>query len=82
MLVRVRRPSGASSTSGRSPWCDTLSISAFRWESADALAIAAQALDTMGLQDMHSRDILTLSGGERRRLFPTAGGAWPTPSTN
>lgn len=43
-------------------------IGRFRWESAEDFAIAAVALDTMGLGEMHYRDILTLSGGERRRL--------------
>lgn len=43
-------------------------IGAFRWESAEDYAIAAQTLETMGLKDLHDRDILTLSGGERRRL--------------
>jgi iron complex transport system ATP-binding protein len=43
-------------------------IAPFSWESADDLAAARQALATMGLGEMHDRDILTLSGGERRRL--------------
>lgn len=43
-------------------------IGAFRWESADDRAIAMQALETMGLASLGGRDILTLSGGERRRL--------------
>lgn len=43
-------------------------IAPFSWESADDRAAARQALATMGLGDMHDRDILTLSGGERRRL--------------
>ena len=43
-------------------------IERFRWESAEDHAIAASALQTMGLGDMRERDILTLSGGERRRL--------------
>ena len=43
-------------------------IGALRWESAEDYAIAAQALDTMGLAKLHTRDVLTLSGGERRRL--------------
>ena len=38
------------------------------WESADDYAIATQALQTMGIDDLAGRDILTLSGGERRRL--------------
>ena len=43
-------------------------IAPFSWESADDHAAARQALATMGLAGMHDRDILTLSGGERRRL--------------
>lgn len=43
-------------------------IAPFSWESADDIAAARQALAIMGLADMHERDILTLSGGERRRL--------------
>jgi iron complex transport system ATP-binding protein len=43
-------------------------IGPFHWESTDDYAIAAHALDTMGLHELHERDILTLSGGERRRL--------------
>jgi len=43
-------------------------ISRFRWESAQDFAIANDALQTMGLDDLSTRDILTLSGGERRRL--------------
>jgi len=43
-------------------------IGRFRWESADDLDIAGRALDTMGIGDMRNRDVLTLSGGERRRL--------------
>jgi len=39
-----------------------------RWESAEDFAIAATALQTMGLDELAERDILTLSGGERRRL--------------
>ena len=38
------------------------------WESADDYAIAEDALGTVGLADLAGRDILTLSGGERRRL--------------
>lgn len=48
---------------GRHPHIDRL-----RWESAEDFAIATQALHTMGLADLAQRDILTLSGGERRRL--------------
>ncbi|MEJ2127536.1 MAG: ABC transporter ATP-binding protein [Woeseiaceae bacterium] len=43
-------------------------IGALRWESAHDYAIAAQALAAMGLEALHGRAILTLSGGERRRL--------------
>ena len=43
-------------------------IAPFSWESTDDLEAARQALATMGLGAMHDRDILTLSGGERRRL--------------
>lgn len=43
-------------------------IAKLRWESEDDRAIAAQALETMGLADLAARDVLTLSGGERRRL--------------
>ena len=43
-------------------------IAAFSWESADDVAAAEAALDAMGLHDLGQRDILTLSGGERRRL--------------
>jgi len=43
-------------------------IGRFHWESAEDYAIANNALQTMGLDSLTSRDILTLSGGERRRL--------------
>ena len=43
-------------------------ISRMRWESAKDFAIANEALRMMGLDDLAARDILTLSGGERRRL--------------
>jgi iron complex transport system ATP-binding protein len=43
-------------------------IGRFRWESAHDFAIANEALRSMGLDALSSRDILTLSGGERRRL--------------
>ena len=48
---------------GRHPHIDRL-----RWESADDHAIAAGALQMMGLSALAQRDVLTLSGGERRRL--------------
>jgi iron complex transport system ATP-binding protein len=48
---------------GRHPHIDR-----FRWESAHDHAIANDALSSMGLAGLPSRDILTLSGGERRRV--------------
>lgn len=43
-------------------------IGRFDWESADDFRIAQDALDSVGLNGFTSRDVLTLSGGERRRL--------------
>lgn len=43
-------------------------IGRFRWESPEDYAIANDALQMVGLDDLTQRDILTLSGGERRRL--------------
>lgn len=43
-------------------------IAPLSWESAEDYAIAESALRQMGLHDLRDRDILTLSGGERRRL--------------
>ncbi len=43
-------------------------IGALSWESREDYAAARAALQTMGLDDLEQRDILTLSGGERRRL--------------
>jgi iron complex transport system ATP-binding protein len=43
-------------------------ISNFKWESEDDYRITADALRAMGLEDLSARDVLTLSGGERRRL--------------
>lgn len=43
-------------------------IGRFSWESSEDYAIANSALEAMGLVDLSARDILTLSGGERRRL--------------
>jgi iron complex transport system ATP-binding protein len=43
-------------------------IGKLRWESSEDYAIANRALATMGLADLAQRDVLTLSGGERRRL--------------
>ncbi len=42
-------------------------IGRWRWESAEDIAIAEQALAAVGLADYGERDIFTLSGGERRR---------------
>ncbi len=43
-------------------------IGRFNWESAEDRAIANEALTDMGLDRLIDRDVLTLSGGERRRL--------------
>lgn len=48
---------------GRHPHIGRLS-----WESDDDVAVAKTALDSVGLSGFSARDILTLSGGERRRL--------------
>jgi iron complex transport system ATP-binding protein len=48
---------------GRHPHIGRLS-----WESVDDFAVASAALDSVGLTGLSARDILTLSGGERRRL--------------
>jgi len=48
---------------GRHPHIGRLS-----WESDDDFAVAHAALDSVGLNGFSARDILTLSGGERRRL--------------
>ncbi|MGA2190090.1 MAG: ABC transporter ATP-binding protein [Steroidobacteraceae bacterium] len=42
-------------------------IGHWQWESAADIAIAAQALASVGLAGYEDRDIFTLSGGERRR---------------
>ena len=42
-------------------------IARWQWESARDLAIASQALVAVGLAGYEERDVLTLSGGERRR---------------
>ncbi|MEP6883464.1 MAG: ABC transporter ATP-binding protein [Gammaproteobacteria bacterium] len=42
-------------------------IPRWQWESARDLAIASDALAAVGLAGYEARDILTLSGGERRR---------------
>ncbi len=43
-------------------------IGRLQWETAGDVAIAAEALRVMRLDTLSGRDILTLSGGERRRL--------------
>lgn len=43
-------------------------IGRFQWESEEDHAIANDALQIMGLEELSARDVLTLSGGERRRL--------------
>jgi iron complex transport system ATP-binding protein len=43
-------------------------IAPLQWESSYDREIALTALSTMNLGDLASRDILTLSGGERRRV--------------
>jgi iron complex transport system ATP-binding protein len=43
-------------------------IGGLRWESRDDVMIAARALAETGLSALADRDVLTLSGGERRRL--------------
>ncbi len=43
-------------------------IGRFDWESDDDFRIAHAALDAVGLAGFAARDVLTLSGGERRRL--------------
>ena len=48
---------------GRHPHIGRLS-----WESDHDFAVANEALDAVGLAGLSARDILTLSGGERRRL--------------
>ena len=42
-------------------------IARWQWESARDLAIASDALAAVGLAGYEDRDVLTLSGGERRR---------------
>lgn len=43
-------------------------IGRFAWESDDDFRIAHAALEAVGLAGFAARDVLTLSGGERRRL--------------
>lgn len=48
---------------GRHPW-----LSPLQWESNDDRQIALAALRNVGLEHMASRNVATLSGGERRRV--------------
>ena len=48
---------------GRHPW-----LGALQWESSQDLAIARDSLQAVGLGDMETRMVNTLSGGERRRV--------------
>lgn len=43
-------------------------IGRFRWESPQDYARARESLATVGIADLADRDVLSLSGGERRRL--------------
>jgi iron complex transport system ATP-binding protein len=43
-------------------------IARFQWETAEDVAVTQAALAAVGLDEMARRDVLTLSGGERRRL--------------
>lgn len=43
-------------------------IGRFGWETDNDVQIAARALASVGLEGFAARDVLTLSGGERRRL--------------
>lgn len=43
-------------------------IGRWRWESPDDVGYARRALAAVGIDDLESRDVLSLSGGERRRL--------------
>ncbi len=43
-------------------------IGALRWETDTDRDIATRALSAVGMADLATRDVLTLSGGERRRL--------------
>ncbi|MBT8087023.1 MAG: ABC transporter ATP-binding protein [Gammaproteobacteria bacterium] len=43
-------------------------IGRFNWESAEDFQVAHNALESVGLDGFAARDVLTLSGGERRRL--------------
>ena len=43
-------------------------IGRFNWESRKDFDIASAALSSVGLGELQTRDVLTLSGGERRRV--------------
>ena len=43
-------------------------IGRWRWESSEDISSARHALAAVGIDDLESRDVLSLSGGERRRL--------------
>lgn len=43
-------------------------IAPFSWESAEDREITMRALQSMGIAELADRDVMTLSGGERRRL--------------
>jgi iron complex transport system ATP-binding protein len=43
-------------------------VASFRWESANDFAVTRSALQTVGIAELANRNVLTLSGGERRRL--------------
>lgn len=43
-------------------------IRRFQWESPDDMRCALEALNEVGLGELQDRDVVTLSGGERRRL--------------
>jgi iron complex transport system ATP-binding protein len=43
-------------------------IARFQWETSEDIAITEAALDAVGLGELAHRNVLTLSGGERRRL--------------
>ena len=49
--------------SGRHPW-----LGSFQWEDANDYSIARAALRAVGLAELETRNVATLSGGERRRL--------------
>ena len=43
-------------------------VARFRWESSGDREITQEALDTVGIGGLADRDVMTLSGGERRRV--------------